>query len=168
MQGYHTTIAYIPLHLSPVPPLQQPSVCSSFLWLCLCFALFVHLLWFLKNSTCAWNHAVFVSLCLFSLNKAPPRFIRVAGNGRISFFLIAEWYSIVSTPHLLHPFLYRWTPRLLPPIGYYYKYNTPMSIAEHLSFLRSVLDFFRYIPRSGVAGSCASSSCSLSRSLWFP
>jgi len=46
------------------------------------------------------------------------RSIHVAANGIISFFFMAEFYSIVYTPHLIYAFICRWTFRLSPCLGY--------------------------------------------------
>ena len=107
-------------HSSPhTPPLWQPPVCSLYLWVCFCFVTFVHLFCFL-DSVYKWNHTVFVFLWLISLNIIPSRSIDVVANGK-DFILFCGWviFHCVHTPHLLYPFLYRWTLRLLLYLGYY-------------------------------------------------
>ena len=47
------------LHLSPQPPPLGNTSLLSDLWVCFCFVILVHLFCFL-NSTCKWNHMVFV------------------------------------------------------------------------------------------------------------
>ena len=48
---------------------------------------------------------IFLFLCLTSLIMTFSRLIHVAANGIVSFFLMAEWYSIVYIHHLffIHP-----------------------------------------------------------------
>ena len=55
---------------------------------------FAHLFYFL-NSTYKWNHIVFVFLWLISLSIILSPSIHVVANGKISFFFMAEWCSIV-------------------------------------------------------------------------
>ena len=43
----------------------------------------------------------------------PPRSVHVVTNGRISFFFVAESYSVVYTPCLLYPFIHRHILRFL-------------------------------------------------------
>ena len=66
----------------------------------------------------------------------------------------SEWYI-----SLLCPFIYCWTLRLLSYLGYY-KY-TAMLIGVPVSFQITVFIFFRYISRSGIAGSNGGSIFSL-------
>ena len=75
------------VHLSPhPPPLQQLPVCSLFAWVCFCFVIFVHLFWF-SDSTCRWNHTVFVCHQPTSLSIKPSGSCHVIIHGKISFSL---------------------------------------------------------------------------------
>ena len=90
----------------------------------------------------------------------PSKSIHVTANSKISLFL---WLSsiplcvrvcvcvCVCITHLLYPFICWWVLRLLPYLGNYK--NAAMNIGVSVSFWISVSVFFRYIPRSGIAGS---------------
>ena len=114
---------YLLISLTYYSPLQNslPSgnhlFCSLYLWLCF-WCLFICLVFL--DSPYKWNHTVFVFLWLISLNIIPSRSIDVVANGK-DFILFCGWviFHCVHTPHLLYPFLYRWTLRLLLYLGYY-------------------------------------------------
>ena len=91
-------------------PLQQPSVCS--LYLRVSYGLPLSLSFYLifaslplcssvciLNSSYKWSH-IFVFLWLISLSIIPSSSIHIAANGKISFLLIAESYSIVYIYHI--------------------------------------------------------------------
>ena len=86
------------------------------------------------------------------------RSIHVATNGLISFFLMAEWYSIVCVfIYILHIFfIHSSVDRLL---GCFHVLATVNSAAMnnevHVSL--QILLFSGYMPRSGIAGSYGSS-----------
>ena len=46
-------------HSFPLPPSPLATTCSLNLWVCFCFVMFVHLIWF-WDSAYKWNHTVFV------------------------------------------------------------------------------------------------------------
>ena len=82
------------------------------------------------------------------------RSIHVAANGIISFFLMAEYYSIVYVPHLLYPFICQRTFRLPPRLGYHKQYCSDhwgVCILSKKVFLVSEKFFSRHIPRSWIA-----------------
>ena len=85
----------------------------------------------------------------------PSKSNHVAANGKISFFFMAEKYSTVyiPIPHLLYPSSIDDCFHILATVN-----NTALNIRVHISFQISVFIFFRYIPRSGIAGSYGSSS----------
>ena len=66
-------------YISPFPSPPAPGNHHS----TLCFCKFSIL-----DSTCKWDHAVFVFVWLISLSVMPSRFIHVVANGRISFFFM--------------------------------------------------------------------------------
>ena len=69
----------IPFTYFTHPPIPcQPPVCSLYLWVCFCFVMFICFL----DSTCKWNHAVFVFLWLNSLSIIPSKSIHVVTNER--------------------------------------------------------------------------------------
>ena len=97
-------------HTPPTTPLVTLSLLSIFMSLfcfvpLLVFMLFlflfpyVHLFCVLKSSY-EWSHVIFVFLWLISLSITPSSSVHVVANGKISFFLIAEWYSIVYIYHI--------------------------------------------------------------------
>ena len=76
------------------------------------------------------------------------RSIYVPANGIISFFVMAEWNSIVYVHTTSYPFLYWWTFRLLPHVGY-----CKQCCNEHWGasiFLDHV--FSGYMPGMGLQG----------------
>ena len=94
------------------PPLiWKLSVYSLYLWVC-----FYFLLCFL-DSTYKWNHVIFVFLWLILLNIIPFGSIHIVANGKI-FYVWVIWHCMYI-PHILYPFMYWWTPGLLPYVGYY-------------------------------------------------
>ena len=103
---------------------------------------------------------VFVFLCLTSLSMVISRSIHVAANSIISFFLMAEYYSIVYMYHIF--FIYS---SVNGHLGCFHVLaivnSTAMNIGVHASF--QIMVFSRYIPRSGVAGSYDSSIFSFLR-----
>ena len=70
----------------------EPLVCSLFL--CFLFVIFTHWLYFL-DSLCKWYRKLFVFPWLISLSMMSSKSIHVAASGKISFFFMAEQYSIV-------------------------------------------------------------------------
>ena len=105
---------------------------------------------------------VFVFLCLTSLSMVISRSIHVAANSIISFFLMAEYYSIVYMYHIF--FIYS---SVNGHLGCFHVLaivnSTAMNIGVHVSFRTMV--FSRYIPRSGIAGSYGNSISSSLRNL---
>ena len=114
----------------------------------------------------------------------PSKFIHVAANGKISFFLMAEEYFIVCVYTYMyvcvcvcmyvcvytHKMLYKNPSKLfVQPLSLYIHRhlgcfhvlaivnNTAMNIGVHASFWISVFVFIIYIPRSGFAQSYGSS-----------
>ena len=124
--------------------LWQPPVCFLYLWVCFYFVVFVPLFLTFHSK---WNHMVFVFLWLILLSIIPSRSIHVGTNGKISFFFMAEYYSMVYIYHILfihssvdghlHCF------HILAIVN-----NAVMNIGVHVSFQISVFVFFRKIPRS--------------------
>jgi len=92
-------------------------------------------------------------LWLISFNMTISRFIHVAANGIIS-FLTAEYYSIVCMYHIF--FIHFSVDGHL---GYFHVLtvvnSAGMNIGVHVSF--QIMFSFRYIPMSGLVGSCGSS-----------
>ena len=95
----------------------------------------------------------------------PSRSIHVAANSKMSFFFMAEYYShiyvcvcviyiYIYTPHLLYLSVDRHLGclHMLAIVK-----NASMNIGVHVSFRISVFIFFRYTPKSGIAGSHSSS-----------
>ena len=70
-------------------------------------------------------------------------------------------FHCICVPRLINPFLCQWTFRLLPCLGCCkYCWNEHQGACIFL-----IMVFFRYIPRSGIAGSYGSSIFSFLRSL---
>ena len=99
-----------------------------------------------------WYLFVFlISLCIM-----PSKFIHIFGNGRISFFLLAEEYSMVEIFHIF--FTYSTTDGLLGCFHTLAIVNkAAMNMEEQISSWYSLFIFFGCISRSGIAGSCGSS-----------
>ena len=97
------------------------------------------------------------SVWFISLNMKISRSIHVTANDITSFFFIVKQYSVVYVPHLLYPFLCRWTFRLFLCLGCY-KY----CCSEHWG----TCSFSNYVfLGSGFAGSYRSSGFSFLRNL---
>ena len=75
-----------------------------------------------SDSTCKWDHTVFVFLCLtYFLSIMPSRLIRVVTNGRNFFFLWLNNIPLCMYMYILYflyPFIHQWTFRLFPYLGY--------------------------------------------------
>ena len=62
---------------------------------------------------------VFVFVWLISLNIIPSKSIHVVTNSKICVFLqLSSIPLCIYIPHLLNPFIYQWTFRLFPCLGY--------------------------------------------------
>ena len=59
-----------------------------------------------------------ICLWLILLSIIHSGSIHIVANGKISFFLIIRWHSVVCIPQLPYPFISRWTLRLFPYFGY--------------------------------------------------
>ena len=83
------------------------------------------------------------------------RSIHVEAKIKISFFYMAESYSIVCIYLLCLSSHHWWTLVLFPPSGYYEQccYKHGIKISVQLPIFNS----FGHIPRSQIAGSCVSS-----------
>ena len=87
-------------------------------------------------------------------------FIHVAANGIISFFSMAEWYSIVYMYEVF--FIHSSVDGHLGCFHVLAIVNrAAMNMWMHVSFSREVLS--GYTPKSGIAGSCCSSMHSFLR-----
>ena len=128
-----------------LPPIWQLSVCSLYLWVCF------GCLFYSLDSTYKWNHIIFVCVWLISFSIIPSRSAYVVTSYQISFFLTANWYSNVFRYHF---FIHSPTDGHLGCFHMTAIVNdASMKIGMYVSFRISILDFFRYIPRSGISGS---------------
>ena len=112
---YFVTAKFVPLtpfthftYPTPIPDFWQPPVCCLYRW--------VHFFVCFLDSIHKWNRVIFVSPRLISLNITSSTSIHVSTNGRTSFFLMAEKYSMVYIYYIF--FICRWTFTLLPCLGY--------------------------------------------------
>ena len=100
---------------------------------------------------------IFVFLWLASLSMIISRSIHVAVNGIISFFFMAEWYSMVCMYHI---FIHSSVSGHLGCFHVLAIVNSAeMNIEVHASF--QIMVFSWYIPRCEIAGSYGSSIFSL-------
>ena len=92
------------------------------------------------------------------------RSIHVAANGIISFILFYGWviFHCTYVPHLLYPFICRWTFS-----GCFHILATVNSAAMNTGVHASVwiMVFSRYMPKNGIAGSYGSSTICFLRNL---
>ena len=113
-------------------------------------------------------HTIFVFLCLTYFTKHNTLQVHPYCSNGQNFIPFYGWVIIhcIYIPHLLYPFICRWTFRLLPlPWLLYCKYSAAMNIGVCVSFQVSVFVFFRHIPRSGISGSYGSSILSFLKNL---
>lgn len=121
---YHlTNIAPISPNIYPPP---RPLIYSLFLWVWL---------FFFFNSTCNWDHTVFVFVWLTSLSKTTSGSIHVITYFRISFF----FHSLVD--------IYLGCFFILVTVA-----NVSMNMGVQISFQHNDFISFRYILRRGIAG----------------
>ena len=110
---------YLPLPYPYIPPTPQALVCSLYLWVCFFFVIFISLLYFL-DSTYKWYHTVFVFLYLTYFTWQNTLQVHPCCCKWQSFISFYGWviFHCIYVPHLLYPFICRWTLRLLPCPGY--------------------------------------------------
>ena len=96
------------------------------------------------------------SVWLISLNIMPSKSIHIATNSKISFYFMAEWYSVGYIYHIF--FIYS---SVYQHLGCFHILtignSAAVNIGMHVSFQISVLVIFRYVSRSGILGSNGSS-----------
>ena len=93
---------------------------------------------------------IFAFLCLITSLSIISRSIQVAENSIISFFFVAEWYSVIYLPHI--SFIHSSVSEHLACFHVLAIVNSvAISIGVHISF--QIMVFSRYIPRSGLAWS---------------
>ena len=86
----------------------------------------------------------------------PSKSIHIATNSKISFYFMAEWYSVGYIYHIF--FIYSSVDGHLGCFHILTTVNSAaVNIGMHVSFQISVLVFFRYVSRNGIAGSYDSS-----------
>ena len=102
------------------PPLWQLSVCSLCLWVCFSFVIFVLFLfvWFIDSHIHEIIWYLSFPFWLTALIVIPSRSIHAVTKGKISSFLWLRSIPFMYGPYLLYPFIYWWTLKLLPYLGY--------------------------------------------------
>ena len=151
----------------PPPNLSLPSSNPKFhllsLWVCFCFVNKIIRIIF-SDSACKWCNIIFVFLCLIfvcNLQVHPC-------SCKWHYFFFYSWvvfhciYVLMYVPHLLYPFIYRWTFRLLPCFGYCKQWWN-----EHWGacLLLNRVFLWIYSQESGIAGSYGNSIFSSLRTL---
>ena len=107
-----------------------------------------------------WHHMVFVfSWLTSSLSLTTSVSVHVAASDIVSVSFTTECIpSHISTPHPPYPFISQWTDccsRVLAIVN-----SAAMNTGVQVSFQIRV--FSRYMPRSGISGSCSDSILHLS------
>ena len=98
-----------------------------------------------------WDHTVLVFLYLNCFT--PSRFVHVVPNGRSSFFLMAEQYSIVYM-YMYHIFIHLSIDRHLDCFHILATVtNTAINMGAPISLHDTVFISFWYVPRSRITGS---------------
>ena len=93
------------------------------------------------------------SIWIVSLNITPSRFVHVVPNGRSSFFLMAEQYSIVYM-YMYHIFIHLSIDRHLDCFHILATVtNTAINMGAPISLHDTVFISFWYVPRSRITGS---------------
>ena len=80
------TLPHLFLSSPNILPLWQSPVCFLQLSLCFCFLIFINLFCIL-DSTCKWNHTVFVILLSDTFRLILSRSIQIFADGKILFFI---------------------------------------------------------------------------------
>ena len=139
-------------------PPWQPEVCFLCLWVCFCFL--DKFICVILDSTWKWYHVIFVFLCLTSLSMI------ISSASMLLQMVFFIFYGQVIfhcryVPHLLYPFIFWWTCRLLCVLAIVN--SAAVNIGVHMSFC--IIVFSGYMPSSKIAGSYGSSIFSFSRNL---
>ena len=155
------TALTVSLALPPSSPLAPSS--SLYLWVCFSFAMFVHLrflCWFFFFFRFCILHISEIiqylsfSLWLISLSIIPSMLLQMSRFHTFYGWVIFYWtYTHTPTPHVLYPFTYKWTFKLLPLSWRKVVNNATANVGVHISFQISLLLFFRKILRIGVTRS---------------
>lgn len=89
---------------------------------------------------------------LISFSMMPSGFIHVVTNGRVSFFLMPEWNSILYIHHItFYPFIPWQKLRFFHILAIVN--NALVNLGMEMSLQYPVFITFGYLPRRGIAGS---------------
>ena len=103
------------------------------------------------RSSCKWVHAAFVFLGLAYFTSHNVFKVLPCCSIWHDFLILSSWiiFSCVYIPHLLYPFIYGWTFRLLPHLGCVN--SSAMNMGVQMSLWDSAFNFCGYVLRSDIA-----------------
>ena len=132
----YVLILYTYITYSPISHLWQPLVFPLYLFCYIFPVFFFHIFYiWIKTYNILSFSVWFILFCIMS-----SRFIYLVANGKISFFRMAELYSVVRVSQFLYPLIYWWTLPYLDCVSY-----ATINTGVHASFQIRAVVFSSYM-----------------------